>query len=160
MNTILGPYATAIRVADLESAHNSWIEDKLLVIGEEMNVGAAKEQKKTVGELKKYIAGGKITINRKMVAQYSSNIYARWILFSNAQLPLFIEPTERRYSIIEAMTPLERAVGKEVDENRKKYAQELLNYLHTVDLTNFGAWDVLDNEAIKKVKKDSEVHFR
>lgn len=160
LQTILGQYATTIRVADLESNHNSWIEDKLLIIGEEMNSGTVKEQKKTINAIKKYVSGGLITVNRKMVAQYNSNAFARWLFFSNANLPFLIEPTERRYSIIEAMTVLERSIGKKIDENRKHYAQELLNYLHTVDLTDFGAWDVLDNDAIRKAKEMSKEHFQ
>ena len=159
LKTVFGPYASTIRIADIENPFNSWLEDKLVIFGEEMASGGFREQIKTMNELKKYIAGGQTTINRKGVPQYSAEVCARWMLFSNAEKPIIMEPTERRYSVIESLALLPQAVGRELDENRTKYAQELLDYLHTVDISDFWAWTQLENGTLAKIKEGSKKYF-
>lgn len=159
LETILGPYSSTIRSADIENSFNSWLEDKLMVFCEEMSSGGYSAQIRTMNELKKYIAGGTITVNRKGIPQYQYVCSARWMMFSNAKTPIIMEPTERRYSVIESFKKIDPDIGCEIDENRRKYAQELVNYLHTVDLTGFGTWTQLENLALQKIKQDSEPHF-
>ena len=159
MQTIFGPYTATIRTTDIENSFNSWLEDKLFVSCEEMAVGSSNQQIRTMNELKKYISGGQITINRKGVPQYPFTCCARWMIFSNAKIPMIMESTERRYSVIEGFTKLPETIGKELFANRKKYAQELLDRLHTIDISDMTAWTQLDNAAIQKIKADSEVYF-
>lgn len=159
LGTVYGPYSSTIRSADIENSFNSWLEDKLIVFCEEMSAGGYTAQIKTMNELKKYIAGGEITVNRKGIAQYGYICSARWMMFSNAKTPIIMEPTERRYSVIESFKTVDPEIGCEIDENRKKYAQELVNYMHTVDLTGFTTWTQLQNQALVNIKKNSEVFF-
>lgn len=152
LETVFKHYATKIRTADLENAHNSWLEEKLFVFADEMTAGSAANQRQMMNTMKQYIAGGNVLVNRKHVAQYSTDVWARWIICSNSRLPIIMEDTERRYSVLESVAPLPRWMGHEISLRKEQYAQALLDYLITVDISNTDSWEVLENEALKQIK--------
>ena len=159
LNAIYGAYARTIQNKDLENDFNSWLEEKLLICGEEMSSGNVNNKTKVMNALKHYVSGKSMTINRKGVPQYTSYICARWILFSNAKKPLIMEPSERRYSVIKSLNKLPPALGDELSNGAQHFAQELLNYLYSVDIEDMSPWEILDNDALKEVKARSEEHF-
>jgi len=159
LRAIYKDYSATCSLNEIENGFSSWVENKLVMMAEEVSAGSTKQIIRTMNELKKLIAGGPMFINRKMVPQYESNICARWLIFSNAKTPMIMEPTERRYWVIESFNKLDPAIGKKIGENPEFYARELVNYLHFAHLDATDPWEVYESEALKRIKEESKFLF-
>ncbi|MGA1861866.1 DUF5906 domain-containing protein [Deferribacter thermophilus] len=136
-NIVLKPlfnnYTIEASNTELQSSFNSYIENKLLVIFNEVK-GNFNENSIIFEKLKQYIADDEIIINEKNIKPYAVKNYANIIMFSNMENPVRIEFSDRRYTIFET------ASMKLVDVVEQK---------HNITITEF----------IEKLKKEREAFY-
>lgn len=153
LSYIYGEMFATVNVSALENDFNGWLERKLMVVAEEITVSSFRDRERIQNILKNYMMGGNILINRKGIPQYQINNLARWMMFSNAKYPVVIEADDRRYSVISQTEKLPIWVGSEIAHDVKKYATNLLNYLATVDTTEFEPMQPLKNDDRRAVQE-------
>lgn len=89
-------YITVDDNSTLYGSFNSVFEGKLLTFVEEAN---GKDNHSNIDKLKSNITKKSRTVNRKMMAQYESRDYARYIFGSNNRNPLPIKQGDRRFAM-------------------------------------------------------------
>ncbi len=77
---------------DVLGDFNSCMAGKVLVIGNEVRVANSQVQ-----NLKDFITGSRITINEKKKAQYVIDNNIRFLFFTNLEMPMPIEASDRRF---------------------------------------------------------------
>jgi Family of unknown function (DUF5906) len=80
----------------VESQFNSWIVRKRLVFVNEIYEGSSS---KAYQKLKSFITDQTLEANEKMIKTYSIKNWAHFILCSNAEVPLWVEESDRRFLV-------------------------------------------------------------
>ncbi|MEZ5695907.1 MAG: bifunctional DNA primase/polymerase [Sphingomonadaceae bacterium] len=88
---------------EMDSAFQSYLENTLLVVLEELNLGSGIN---VYNRLKALITCDTAVINIKHRAQREVPNYANFVFLSNLDAPIFIEKADRRFFVID--TPAER----------------------------------------------------
>lgn len=120
---------------ELTSPFRSWAKGNLMVVVEELNLGAGLQ---TYNELKEIITDTRVMINEKFLTPREWEVYATFVFISNLEAPILIEGADRRFFVID--TPAEK--------RESIYYQRFVawvennlgvirNYLDEVDLTAF-----------------------
>jgi len=142
---------------ELYSNFNSLFEGKLLVFVEE---ASGKENHSNTDLLKSKITGKKMNVNKKMVAQYRANDYARYVFTSNNRNPLPIRQGDRRFGVFDTDT-CKRGDEKyftdlyaELDKDIVKWAFfKYLSELNTYDSPIKFMREIPKNDAYRDVRR-------
>lgn len=95
---MLGPENTAIiQRAELESRFNARWVNKLFVLADEAVAG--DEYRSLSDQLKVLIDGGTLSLEAKGVDQRAVTNRLAWFFASNRNMPVIIEPNDRRYTV-------------------------------------------------------------
>jgi hypothetical protein len=137
-----GKHYTNVKVHEMESDFNAWIERKLL-IGQELRSDGRTD---LYQKLKEWISGtgdDTIMVNVKMKTPYPVRNLASWFFMSNHDNAFRIEADERRLHVIRT-APTEAREAAYYDAYMRWIeepgsAQKVAGYLKTVDLAEFSA---------------------
>jgi hypothetical protein len=158
-------YCTTVSNEELRSDFNDCMDNKLFVAFNE--VKADFNDRTTIYErLKAYITDDKIIINGKYRQAVQQNQYFNCIVFSNHEIPLQIEWSDRRYSVFEtSLYKLPEVVSKEYGENitMSEYIKYILppevdEFLIDVSKYDFNiesAMTALKNSAKKRIQEST-----
>jgi hypothetical protein len=104
----LGPYSLETNNEDvLNGNYNSQVEGRLLVFADELYINGMKGQNK----FKKLVTGDNIEIYEKYMSPRSVSNCTRWVLATNHELALKLEPTERRFFVVTVETNNPLGIG-------------------------------------------------
>jgi hypothetical protein len=116
---LFGNYAKSVDNEQLKSRFNGWQNEALFVCANEITVDF-NEKTRDNDRLKAYITDKEAQIENKGVnAVMAETFYNMWIL-SNSDNPITIEDGDRRFTVIEQNTPLEKVV-----EDRNAFFKEV-----------------------------------
>jgi len=125
--------------SDLLFGHfNAQLAHKFLCV---LNETSQKETKDIIEQLKGNITASEITINEKGVKPYKMKNFATFILLTNNDNPIKIDPQDRRYLAFECNNDIAndeeyfRNLRKEIES--KKYDKIFYDYLLTLDSENY-----------------------
>jgi len=125
--------------ADLLFGHfNPSLANKFICV---INETSHKGTKDIVEQLKGNITANEITINEKGIKSYKIKNYATFILLTNNENPIKVDPSDRRYLAFECNPDIAndeeyfRNLRKEIDS--KKYDRVFYDYLLTLDSLNY-----------------------
>jgi putative DNA primase/helicase len=139
MRRIYGRYCTSVGQAELQRDFNEWLSARLLVLCEE--VVSRQDRSHHQGMLQALITQTTVQINQKNMPIREEANHANFVFFSNQQVPLVINPRDRRYTVIkvEHVYPPEyfAAIDAELDNGG---AEAFLQYLLDYDLQGFDAY--------------------
>ena len=91
--------AMAITVGNLEDQFNGWIEGKLFILVDEIEVDDFREKGRVTAKLRNYITEPTIALRRMRQATIDAPNYASFLFSSNRPQPVYIPPTDRRYNV-------------------------------------------------------------
>jgi hypothetical protein len=97
--TLTPQYATYRTGASLEEGYNGWMEDKLFVFFDEVDLSESKMQKRIQEKLKSWVTQDRITIRHMYRMEHEARNYTNFIFASNSKEPLAIKNNDRRYNI-------------------------------------------------------------
>lgn len=96
---LIGPHnARQTTPKEISSDYQGFLRGTLLVICEELNLGMGH---RAYNDIKDMITNDKVVINEKYMKQRQWPIYATFVLFSNLETPIMIEPGDRRIFYID-----------------------------------------------------------
>lgn len=151
MRRIYGRFATSVGQAELQRDFNDWISAKLLILAEE--VVSRQDRAHHQGMLQALITQPKVQINTKNMPIREEANHANFLFFSNAQVPLLLNPRDRRYTVIrvEQEQPPEyfEALAAELNDGG---AEAFYDYLLKYDLDGF-------NEYTKPFESRDRMHL-
>nr|VFK14976.1 MAG: putative DNA primase/helicase [Candidatus Kentron sp. LFY] len=102
---LYGEYAVVISQRSLEDRFNAdWVDRKLLVVAEE--VINRQDMFQVRNELKELITGSEVRINPKMLPAYQQKNRINLVFLSNEDMPLPLDPGDRRYFVVYTPPPL------------------------------------------------------
>lgn len=90
--------AMAVTVGNLEDQFNGWIEGKLFILVDEIEVDDFREQGRVTAKLRNYITEPTIALRRMRQSTIDAPNYASFLFSSNRPQPVFIPPSDRRYN--------------------------------------------------------------
>jgi len=139
-NNILGNkyYFNNVNHELLFGHFNAQLANKFLCV---LNETSQKDTKDIIEQLKGTITAPEITINEKGVKPYKMKNYATFILLTNNDNPIKIDPQDRRYLAFECNNEIAndetyfRNLRKEIES--KKYDKVFYDYLLTLDSENY-----------------------
>lgn len=138
MRRLYGRYCTSVGQAELQRDFNEWMSAKLLVLAEE--VVSRQDRAHHQGMLQAMVTQPTVQINQKNMPVREEANHANFIFFSNQQLPVLLNPTDRRYMVIrvEEVRPPEyfKALDEELDSGG---AEAFMYYLMNYPLDGFNA---------------------
>lgn len=131
MRRIYGRYATSVGQAELQRDFNEWLSARLMVLCEE--VVSRQDRAHHQGMLQALITQPTVQINQKNMPIREEANHANFMFFSNQQVPLTINPRDRRYTVIkvEVVQPPEyfEAIDAELaGGGAEAFYQYLLDY--------------------------------
>lgn len=139
MRLIYGRYSRSITQLQLQSEFTGWLSGMLFIVAEE--VVNAQDRKHHQGLLQNLITAPVIQINEKNMPVREESNYANLGFLSNAQLPMQLNPTDRRYTVIhveqEQPEAYFNALSAQISNGG---AEAFLHYLLTYDLKSFTAF--------------------
>jgi len=141
--------------ADIASEFNVVFDNRLFVCFNEIK-GDFRQGNTIYETLKSYITDPTFMVNIKNVSQYEVENHFNCIFFSNHEVPLQIEGSDRRYSVFKtANTKLAEIVGdtgafiKTLKDERERFLEILFSFSPDVSL----ATSLIDTEQKKKIKE-------
>lgn len=120
---------------ELTSPFRSWAKGNLMVVVEELNLGAGLQ---TYNELKEIITDTRVTINEKFLTPREWEVFATFVFISNLEAAILLEGADRRFFVID--TPAEKREPAYYEQFIAWVENNLgviRSYLDTVDLTLF-----------------------
>lgn len=142
MSRLYGRNYSEIGSEDLESQFNEWAVSKQFIMGEEITGG---DKRRDADKIKRIITRELLSVNSKYQPVYTIRDCVNYYLTSQHPDALFIEPTDRRFFIVEAPDEaLSRDTYREIDEWKDSEAgpSALLHHLlHDVDCSEFDPKD-------------------
>lgn len=129
--------AMAITVGNLEDQFNGWIEGKLFILVDEIEVDDFREKGRVTAKLRNYITEPTIALRRMRQATIDAPNYASFLFSSNRPQPVYIPPTDRRYNVgnyqpAKLLPPNDEIVMNELE----KFAEWLLAHKADVEAAN------------------------
>lgn len=88
----------AARIDNLEEQFNGWMQGKLLVLIDEIDVDDFREKGRVASKLRNYITEPMVSFRHMRQAAVFDKNYASFIFASNRPQPVFIPPGDRRYN--------------------------------------------------------------
>ena len=160
LERIWSKYVVQVDGAALESDFNGFLHEKLLVVGNEVGSDFFRDKRRAATKLKGWVVGDNLRINMKNIREFQVRNPTSWILCSNDNVPIVIDAGDRRYTVLQSKTPLREADPELIplylqalkDPN---FVQDVVNFLHTVDLSDFDHAMPLENVARAEVQKSS-----
>lgn len=142
--------AMAITVGNLEDQFNGWIEGKLFILIDEIEVDDFREKGRVTAKLRNYITEPTIALRRMRQATIDAPNYASFLFSSNRPQPVYIPPTDRRYNVgnyqpKKLLPPNDEIVNAELE----KFAEWLLAHRADVELAN----QIVQTEARSLIQK-------
>lgn len=136
LSNILGSSnVSEIETTELTSNFNSWLEGKSLVVVEEMRAGNRQD---TANALKSIITQPNIRVNVKYQVPYQIKNRANLLVFTNDEVPVFLEAGDRRYCIVDSdVDPREISYYDNLWPWTESHLGEILHYFQNRDLTRF-----------------------
>lgn len=109
----------SITVSNLEDQFNAWLEGKLFVLIDEIEVDDFREKGRVTAKLRNYITEPTIAIRRMRQSTIDAPNYASFLFSSNRPQPVFIPPSDRRYNVgnyqpVKLERPDDEIVSKEL----------------------------------------------
>lgn len=151
MRRIYGRYAKSITQLQLQSEFTGWMSGMLLCVAEE--VVSAADRKHHKGLLQNLITNPVVQINEKNMPVREEESYANFVFLSNDQIPMLLNPTDRRYTVInvETVHPPEyfEAIRAEIDAGG---VEAFYGWLLDYDLDGF-------NEFTRPYENRDRVHL-
>jgi putative DNA primase/helicase len=98
MRRIYGRYCTSVGQAELQRDFNDWISAKLFVLCEEVVSRADRAHHQ--GMLQALITQPTVQVNTKNMPIREEANHANFMFYSNQQVPVLLNPTDRRYTVI------------------------------------------------------------
>lgn len=139
MRRIYGRYCTSVGQAELQRDFNDWISAKLFIIAEE--VVSRQDRAHLQGALQALVTQPTVQINTKNMPIREEANHANFMFLSNQQVPVLLNPRDRRYTVIRVETehPAEyfAAIDKELEEGG---AEAFYQYLLEFDCGDFNAF--------------------
>ena len=139
MRRIYGRYATSVGQSELQRDFNDWLSAKLFVIGEE--VVSRQDRAHLQGYLQSLIDRPTVQINTKNMPIREEDNHANFMFFSNQQVPVLLNPRDRRYTVVrvERMHPPEyfAAIDAELDAGG---AEAFYRHLLEFDVGSFSVF--------------------
>lgn len=146
------PHTMTVNAHTLENEFNAWMEQKFLIVADEITTKSLRERERTKNILKTYVVPGPVHINKKGINQYEINNHASWMIFSNSDHPVDIEPNDRRFTVLNAQNVLTKGIGGQIIKNKETLARNLIDHLAYRNLSNFDHNQPLENDARREVK--------
>jgi hypothetical protein len=126
---LLGKSNTALRrQSELEERFNSYLESKVVVVVDEVQMGALSGAKRINSDIKNYITEDTITIRRMRVDGYSIPNTCSLIFCSNMPDPVILDETDRRMHM-GAYQPNKLQITTSEVAQLEKEAEQLNGYL-------------------------------
>lgn len=136
MRHIYGRYARSITQLQLQSEFTGWMSGMLFCVAEE--VVSAADRKHHKGLLQNMVTNTSVQINEKNMPVREERSHANFAFLSNDQIPMLLNPTDRRYTVIniETVQPPEyfEAIRKELEAGG---AQAFYRWLLDYDVGDF-----------------------
>jgi hypothetical protein len=86
------------RIDNLEENFNGWLEGKLFIMVDEVDVDDFKEKGRVSSKLRNYITEQQITVRHMRQAAVTVPNYASFLFASNRKQPVYIPEGDRRYN--------------------------------------------------------------
>jgi putative DNA primase/helicase len=133
---IYGRYARTITQRQMESEFNGWQSSMLMCVAEEVVSRADRAQLQ--GLIQNMITNETIQINEKNLPLRQERNSTNFIFHSNAQVPMLLNDTDRRFTVIKVEQEQGPAYFQALDEESDNGGVEaFLHYLLTYDLGSF-----------------------
>lgn len=147
---LLGSHNTiSVLSNNVEDEFNGWIEGKLLILVDEVDVDDFSDKGRMDARLKHYITEPTMPLRKMRQATISAPNFASFIFSSNKPQPVRIESSDRRYNVGNfQMNRLEPPDDAKVEAELEAFAQFLL--AHKADIT--AANRVMHTEARKRIQ--------
>lgn len=117
MRAIYGRYAKSITQLQLQSEYTGWMSALMFCVAEE--VVSAADRKHHKGLLQNMVTNATVQISEKYMPLREERNFANFVFLSNDQIPMLLNPTDRRYTVInvERVHPPEyfHAIREEMD---------------------------------------------
>lgn len=131
MRAIYGRYSRSITQVQLQSEFNGWQSGMLFCVAEE--VVSASERKNLKNLIQNMITNPVVQINEKNMPVREEKSFANFVFLSNEQLPMLLNETDRRYTVLQVERVHDeayfQALGKEMAEGGvEAFYHWLLNY--------------------------------
>lgn len=131
MRRIYGRYSRSITQVQLQSEFNGWQSGMLFCVAEE--VVSASERKNLKNLLQNMITNPVVQINEKNMPVREEASHANFVFLSNEQLPMLLNETDRRYTVIQVEEKRDpayfRALGEQLNNGGvEAFYQWLLDY--------------------------------
>lgn len=151
MRRVYGRYCTSVGQAELQRDFNEWLSARLLVLAEE--VVSRQDRSHHQGMLQALITQPTVQINQKNMPVREEANHANFIFFSNQQVPVLLNSTDRRFTVIrvEQVHPPEYFAG--IDrELASGGAEAFYDYLLNYPLQGF-------NEYTRPIETRDRMHL-
>jgi hypothetical protein len=134
---LLGPHnCRKASSEDLESQFNGYIENTLLVLVEEINLGAGG--RKTYNKLKDLITGSTVPMRRLYQDARDIQNLANFVFLTNLDRPILMEGADRRYFVVNSPAgPRDPDYYIEFNTWWRANLGVIRHYLEQIDLTEF-----------------------
>ena len=133
LEKIFGKNFLEINQSEINSDYNEYIFGKQLIVANEV---IHNDNKYLVPDkLKTFITDVHLSINKRFKDTFSIINYSQWIFTSNNQVPLKVDPGDRRYTIFKSKKLVngEELIGN-LQKNLEKELQGYLNYLFNLEV--------------------------
>lgn len=136
MRLIYGRYSRSVTQLQLQSEFTGWLSGMLFIVAEEV-VNAA-DRKHHQGLLQNLITTPVVQINEKNMPVREEKNLANLGFLSNAQLPMQLNPTDRRYTVIHVEQEQTKAYFDALSEQVENGgAEAFYHYLLNYDVGDF-----------------------
>lgn len=105
-----------INMNTIQDDYNAWLKHKLLVVVNEVDVGAFREKGLVTSLLKGYITDPTITIRDMRTIPHSIKNTANFIFASNEDQPVYIPATDRRYNVAQFQQRKLEITAEEIEQ--------------------------------------------
>lgn len=144
------PNTLSIKPGDIEDKFNDWLENKLLIFVDEVEVDDFREKGRITATLRNYITEPTISIRRMQASLVQEQNWTSFIFSSNRPQPVFIPMGDRRYNVGNFQgKKMARPNDKVVEAELLKFAEYLLS--HEADIEKANA--ICNTEAREHIKR-------
>lgn len=141
-----------VKNEELESQFNPYIRGAFFIAFDEV-AHDNSSRNRINSKLKAYITDDKVTINDKNDKTYVTENHMNCVFFSNEAIPLIVEGTDRRFTIIRTGGNLAKQAFFDGDQFFRRISEELISFAQY--LRNFPYDTNLANTALENVEKTS-----
>lgn len=139
MRAIYGKYSRTISQSQLQSDFNGWQSGMLFCVAEE--VVSASERRNLKNLIQNIITNPVVQINEKNMPLREEASYANFVFLSNEQVPMLLNDTDRRYTVIQVEQQREEGYFKELGKCIAEGGVEAFyRWLLAYDIGDFNAF--------------------